>query len=625
MHESCITRDKSVVNFFNQGLFYLAAFTAVGAMLTSSLFLTNVNGALSTAGLQVKKKALLATEIWLLSAVFGAVLKVAEIIDIPLADALDASNIRSFLTQTALGQAIFFQLIAVAVIALALIFIKRALPLLIFMAISLIALIAPIFQSHAAANGSHALAIGALVTHVIALTLWVGGLLGLLFVPQDQRSYAIQRFSALALWAAIAVTVSGVVTAWTRLHTKESWQTQYALLVIVKVIFTLILLYLGKINRAHVQSRDDVRLLEVWRLIAIEAAIMAAVVIMGSWLSLITPPTADTAGLSSAEIIVGMKTPPPPSLSSILTSFNPDALMISLLSFALVLYLFGVHQLKKRGDKWPVGRTVAFISGLVLIDFATSGGLGVYALFSFEYHMMAHMLLGMIAPIGLVLGAPITLALRTLPAGRTPEERGPRAFALTALHSRYSVILNNPITALALFDGSLFILYFTDLFGTLMTNHVGHLFMNIHFILAGFLFFHVVIGVDPNPRKIPHIVRIVILFGAMSLHAFFSVALMSATTLIDGGYYGSLETSWLGDLLKDQQAGGTIGWSMGEIPIILALIATFILWMRDDKRETVRIDRNEARMAAMGEPDELAQYNAYLARLSDRDKGANNE
>jgi putative copper resistance protein D len=212
------------------------------------------------------------------------------------------------------------------------------------------------------------------------------------------------------------------------------------------------------------------------------------------------------------------------------------------------------------------------------------------------------------------------LALRALPAGRTPQERGPRALALTALHSRYSVILNNPITALALFDGSLFALYFTDLFGALMQNHVGHLFMNIHFILAGFLFFHVIIGVDPNPRKVPHIVRIVILFGAMSLHAFFSVALMSATTLLDGGYYGSLKTPWLTDLLADQQAGGTIGWAMGEIPILLALVATFILWMRDDKKETARIDRNEARMAAMGEPDELAQYNAYLTQLNDRDR-----
>jgi putative copper resistance protein D len=276
--------------------------------------------------------------------------------------------------------------------------------------------------------------------------------------------------------------------------------------------------------------------------------------------------------------------------------------------------------LKKRGDSWPVGRTIAFALGIAVLDFATSGGLGVYALFSFEYHMIAHMVIGMVAPIGLVLGAPITLALRTLPQGRTSDERGVRGMLIAFLHSRYSVVLTNPITALALFDGSLFVLYFTDLFGNLMQSHVGHLFMNVHFLLAGFLFFHVIIGIDPNPRKIPHIVRIVILFAAMSIHAFFAIALLATTTLIDQGYYGSLKTPWLGDLLADQHAAGAIAWGMGEVPIILALIATFIQWMRDDSREAKRIDRNEARMAAMGEPDELAQYNNYLSQLQSWDK-----
>jgi putative copper resistance protein D len=377
---------------------------------------------------------------------------------------------------------------------------------------------------------------------------------------------------------------------------------------------------MGYANRKSLASRDELRLQELLRLIGVEAMVMASVVLMGSWLSQIQPPIGDVSNLTAAELLVGQKTPPPPSFTNLLKLYNPDALMIVLLVTAVALYIKGVAVLKARGDSWPVGRTVSFAVGIALIDFATSGGLGVYAVFSFEYHMMAHMLLGMIAPIALVLGAPITLALRTLPQGRTSEERGVRGLALAVLHSRYSIILTNPITALALFDGSLFVLYFTDLFGFLMQNHAGHILMNIHFILAGFLFFNVVIGIDPNPRKYPHILRIVILFGAISLHAFFSVALMSTTTLIDGGYYASLQTSWLPDLLADQRAGGTIGWAMGEIPIILALIATFILWIREDKREATRIDRNEARLAAMGEPDELAQYNAYLNTLAERDQ-----
>jgi putative copper resistance protein D len=294
--------------------------------------------------------------------------------------------------------------------------------------------------------------------------------------------------------------------------------------------------------------------------------------------------------------------------------------MIGILVTMVALYVKGVMVLTKRGDKWPVGRTISFALGISVIDFATSGGLGVYAQFSFSYHMMAHMLLAMIAPIGLVLGAPMTLALRTLPQGRTPSERGVRGSLLAALHSKIGIFYTNPIVALLIFDGSLFGLYFTNLFADMMQSHIGHLLMSLHFIAAGFLFFFVVIGVDPNPRKIPHLVQIVILFAAMSIHAFFSVALMSTTTLIDKGYFASLRTPWLTDLLADQKLGGSVGWAVGEIPILIALVATFINWLRDDTREAKRIDRNIVRQAAMGQPDDLANYNQYLQKLAQRDE-----
>jgi putative copper resistance protein D len=144
--------------------------------------------------------------------------------------------------------------------------------------------------------------------------------------------------------------------------------------------------------------------------------------------------------------------------------------------------------------------------------------------------------------------------------------------------------------------------------------------MTLHFLAAGFLFFFVVIGIDPNPRKIPYLVQIVVLFAAMSIHAFFSIALMSTTTLIDNGYFASLQTPWLTDLLADQKLGASIGWAMGEVPILMALVATFINWRREDARESKRIVRNTLRQAAMGQPDDLANYNQYLQKLAQRDK-----
>ena len=604
----------------NQGAYYLLAFTSIGTLLATSLFIPNRDGWLTEAGLATKKRATILLSLWFITIVLAILFKLAQIIGSTIFEALDRTTLTSYLTQTDLGRSMFFQLIAVALLLLVIPFIKRALPIALLTAVATIALVAPVFQSHSAASGSHSLAIGSLVIHVAALSMWVGGLFGILSTPIQERITALQRFSVLALWSAIAVFISGSATAFTRLQDPDSWKSQYAAILIAKIILTIALLAMGWANRKALQSRDELRLQELLRLIGVEASVMFCVALMGTWLSQVQPPIGDTNNLTPAQLVVGMKTPPAPNFLNLLTQYNPDALMIGILVIAVALYIKGVAVLKKRGDSWPVGRTIAFATGIALIDFATSGGLGVYALFSFEYHMIAHMVLGMIAPIGIVLGAPITLALRTLPQSRNSDERGVRGFALSLLHSRYSVFLTNPITALALFDGSLFVLYFTDLFGNLMQNHAGHLFMNIHFILAGFLFFHVIINVDPNPRKYPHIVRIVILFCAMSLHAFFSIALMSETALIDGGYYGSLDTDWIPNPLVDQQSGGTVGWAMGEIPILLALVATFILWMRDDNRETVRIDRNEARLAAMGEPDELAQYNAYLNELSQRDE-----
>jgi len=218
-----------------------------------------------------------------------------------------------------------------------------------------------------------------------------------------------------------------------------------------------------------------------------------------------------------------------------------------------------------------------------------------------------------------VLSAPITLALRTLPAGRTDSERGIRGSLITIIHSRYSTIITNPVTALAIFDGSLFGLYLTPAYGSLMRSHSGHLFMDLHFLLAGYLFFYVIVGIDPNPRKIPHIVRIIVLFAAMSIHAFFSITLLSTSSLVDGGYFALLHRPWNLNLLADQHAGGAVGWAMGEIPILLALIATFLQWVRDDKRESKRIDRAADRAEAMGEDDELARYNKYLRELNSRE------
>jgi len=601
---------ETLANLSN-GLMQLSALIAIGLVIALAALAEDARGSIASLKLAKRSKRLFG--LWLFTIAVYVVIQLSYLLEQPILDSLDSNVIRSYLTQTAIGKSYLFQIICILLILL--IPIKKLLAAYFASVLGIIAVIAPVFQSHGSTSGYHGLAIGALVIHIIALTFWVGGLFGIMQFEKDQFKFALPRFSTLAFWSAITVVVSGAATSWTRLDSIAAWQSKYGAIVFLKIILASILIGFGALHRRFLLKQDFP---SSYRLVVGEILVMSLTVFIGSWLSNTAPPVREVK-VSQALLITGLEMPPAPTFTNVLLAYDPDGLMIGILVFAVALYIRGVIALARRGDKWPVGRTVAFAIGISAIDFATSGGLGVYSRFAFSNHMLAHMVLGMIAPIGIVLGAPVTLALRSLPIGRSKSELGMRGTLVNLLHSKLGKIYANPIVALAIFDGSLFALYFTPLFGDLMLSHSGHLFMNIHFIIAGYLFFQAIIGIDPSPIKIPYIVKIVVLFAAMSIHAFFSIALMSSSTLLDNGYFAALERPWATDLLADQNLGGAIGWAMGEIPILLALVATFIQWIRDDKKESGRIDRAAERAAAMGEDDDLAKYNRYLSQLNARD------
>ena len=535
-----------------------------------------------------------------------------------LGGGFDVTTLRSFITQVGLGRTLFIQC-SVSLLVLLFIFrVKRSGGALVLMLVSLVGLIAPFFESHSGDAGLHGLAIGSIVFHIAALALWIGSLSSLLLVNTEMRREILPRYSTVALWLAVIVVVTGSLNSWTRMNFIAAWQGSYARILILKVLLVIALLILAyRLRKKFVtQGLSNA-------LIASEVALLGLISLVGSWLSRTEPPLRGDL-ISPDDLralaLTGVAFPEEPNLWRLTILYEADGIVLGLLILATALYIAGVVRLSRNGIKWPVGRTIAFALGISAIDYATSGGLGVYSYFSFSHHMISHMVLGMVAPIGIVLGAPITLALRALPSGRSQEERGVRGLLVAIMSSRLVAIWSNPIVALAIFDGSLFALYFTPLFDTLMGSHLGHIVMSLHFLLAGILFFHVIIGIDPRPREYPFIFRIVTLFAAMSIHAFFSVALLSSTTLVGGEYYQSLATPWVSDLLQDQRIGASIGWAMGEIPILLSLVATFIQWMRSDDREAARIDRRSKLAKSRGEKDELEQYNDYLAKLAKRDQ-----
>ena len=574
----------------------------ISALIALSFLLPEKDGFFTGEAIKTKKFLVLTSLFWIFTSVGNFLGTLARIFESSLLDAMRVNVIRSFGTQVTLGKLLVFQILSALVVCLLARRLKKNGGAIWLLLIALAGLIVPVFQSHSSSLGSHGLAIGSLVIHVIALSFWIGGVISLLLMSEKTRVLALSRVSAISLWASSFVFVSGALNAWTRLRFSDAWMSSYGALICLKVIFTLAVLIIASRLRKGIS---------VNRLLPLEVVTLILIMSIGAVLNRFTPVEDAPGSFDKVRELVGISLPPEPTVSRVFFEYEANGLILGILIFATALYIRGVVALSRRGVKWPVGRTISFAIGISLLDYATSGGLGLYAHFSFQYHMIAHMTLSMIAPIAIILSAPITLALRTLPIGREKEERGIRGLLITFLHSKPTAVWTHPLVALAIFDGSLFALYFTPLFGNLMSSHFGHMIMDLHFIAAGLLFFHVIVGIDPNPRRVHHLVRVVLLLGAMSIHAFFSVALMSANELIDGGYYMLLNRPWATDLLSDQKVGAAIGWAMGEIPIVMALIATFIQWMRSDAREASRADKRSA--------VDLAEYNEYLQMLSLRE------
>lgn len=279
---------------------------------------------------------------------------------------------------------------------------------------------------------------------------------------------------------------------------------------------------------------------------------------------------------------------------------------------ALALYGWGVVRLVRRGDKWQIGRSISFVAGVLTILLVMCTKLNDYGMVMFSVHMVQHMVISMLSPILILMGAPITLALRALPVAARGH-KGPREWLLWILQSRYMKIITHPAFTIPLFIASLYALYFTPIFDTLMGSKVGHIGMMVHFLAVGLVFFWPIMGVDPGPHRPGYIMRMLELFAGMPFHAFFGIALMMASEPMVGTYKNPPASLGI-DALADQTAAGGIAWAFSEVPSVLVLLALLFQWYRSEQRQARRTDR-----AADRDGDkELEAYNAYLASLAAR-------
>ncbi|MDQ6927987.1 MAG: cytochrome c oxidase assembly protein [Actinomycetota bacterium] len=269
-------------------------------------------------------------------------------------------------------------------------------------------------------------------------------------------------------------------------------------------------------------------------------------------------------------------TSPDISLRVLLLHWSFDPLPVAGLVAGLVLYLGGVRRLARRGRRWPPARTVSFCAGSTVVTVALLSGVASYDESRFVVHVVQHLMLSMVAAILFVLSAPITLALQ---AGSRATQRR----IVRVLHSRPVAVLTYPVTVLALFGGTLFVLYFTGLYDLSIRNRPVHELVHLHFLVVGLLFFWMVVGVDFVRLRLPYGACLLCVMATVPIHAFLGIALLSSNTPLFKAH-----------TLADQRAGAGILWAVGDLVTLVVGGIVLAQWMSHEERVAAREDRLDA-------------------------------
>ncbi|MEA4943879.1 MAG: cytochrome c oxidase assembly protein [Propionicimonas sp.] len=310
---------------------------------------------------------------------------------------------------------------------------------------------------------------------------------------------------------------------------------------------------------------------------------------------------------------------------------RPNLLWLTLVVIAIGSYLAGMVKVHRSGGRWPVSRLLWWLGGWLLTGYLAVSGLWMYSTAVYNWHMLVHMTVNMMVPVLCVLGAPFTLAREALPPPFVRTSAGKES-SLSPLNSAQTVggtglldelsanrvvrVLLSPPVVWVVYVSSLFAVYFTPLFEWLMRYHWAHQLMLLYFMAAGYAFFALLVGPDRHPWPLPHLVKFALLVSVMPFHAIFAVGIMTAHTVIGENFYRTIDITWVGDLLADQNIAGQITWFTGEIPAFVAVLALVAQWFRSDSRKAVRDDQ----LVDAGGEDELAAYNEMLAELAERDR-----
>jgi putative membrane protein len=244
------------------------------------------------------------------------------------------------------------------------------------------------------------------------------------------------------------------------------------------------------------------------------------------------------------------------------------------------VYLLGVRGQRRARKGWSCWRLGSFSLGCALLVIALSPPMVEWGHSDLRGHMTQHLLLSMFAPIALMLGTPGTLLLRSVSVTRA---RRITAFAGTR-PVRY---LSHPLTALLLDIGGLYLLYLTPLYQLSFNEPLVHVWLHLHFVLAGYLFCWSIAGPDPAPHRPGMLLRLCVLFVAIAAHSILGKLLYA---------YGYPQES--GHSMVEIEAAAQLMYYGGDLAELLLALVFFTTWFRRRKMAEAEDDWQTANRRA---------------------------
>ena len=604
---------------FLRGVGWLLVALSVGSFLTSAFFISPASDDLPHARLTVD--GVLAARTGSLAALgFGLIellmvpMALSDVSGQPLSEALKPSSWSIAIGQVSAAQAA----LASAIIALVFGLVSLGLRSWMWQPVWLVFAIlqvAPLgLEGHSASGGDHDYGTNSLLLHLLFAFLWVGGLIGL--IAHGRRlgpnlAVGVRRYSTLALVSIIAMALTGIINAAIRVRVEDLFTVAYGRVIVAKFLLTVLLGVFGFAHRQRTIPQLEKKPRLFIRVAVVEVIVMAATMGVAVSLGRTPPPPPRDITLSQMVLDMGYEVTKAPTVTSVWTVWRYD-LMFTTFGIVLTgLYLWGLYRLREQGKSWPWWRTFWFLLGSVGLAVSMSSGVGLYMPAQFSMHMVTHMVLSMVIPVFLVIGAPLTLALETIAPGE-PGKPGMREWIEAFLHSKSLRFIMHPAANTIQFITIFYLLYITPWYSLMVSEHAGHLIMNWVFLTSGYIYYWEMIGGDPKPVENSVMKRLAWLVFSMPFHLYFGVYLMQLSQILAEDFYSNLNLPYPVDLMHDQNVGGGIAWASGSFPLIVVFGTLFLQWLKEDKEEIEEFDRREEETGI----DEMDAYNEMLARMN---------